>query len=97
MIRAVVRNKAVSTESEPIVHLWLLHILVALDGQASLANRYEFDDQALAARIGLGRWVDSSAPRFNRRKVRTDLRAPHRRAKQEKRSAMVALIFCAET
>ncbi len=89
MARASVRKHAISSDIEPIIHLWVLRILVVLGGHAGLVDRFEFNDDALAERIGLGRWVSLSPPDFDRRKVQADLSALHRRAEQKQRSAMV--------
>lgn len=66
------------SEIPPIVHLWLLRLLVPLGGHRSFIQRHGFDDDMLAEAIGLGKWIDPAPLEFDPQAVRAELRKIHR-------------------
>ena len=65
------------TTIPPIVHLWLLRLLVALGGHREFLSRHGFSNDAIAEVIGLAHWVDPSPREFEASIVRTELRQLH--------------------
>lgn len=48
----------VQTQTAALVRLWLLRILVPLNGQSKFISRHGFFNDSLATVVGLGHWVD---------------------------------------
>ena len=67
----------------PIVHLWLLRILVPLGGHNEFVNRHGFRNDSLAALLGMGEWIDPTDREFDPRAVRSALRKLHEVAEQK--------------
>lgn len=74
-----------STDIEPIVHLWLLRILVRLSGHRHFVHRESFEDDSIAEALGLGHWVKPDEREFQPRMVLAELRKLHRQAEDEGR------------
>ena len=99
MARRRSRHAGSAIATDPIVHLWLLRILVTLGRHRDFVQSHCFSNDALAEALGLGFWIDSSQqpyPAFLRRghappqdsdfdskQVLANLRALHRQAEQE--------------
>ncbi|NML59893.1 ATP-binding protein [Massilia sp. RP-1-19] len=67
-------------ESPAIAELWLLRMLVPLDGQKDLISRNNFSNDTLAHAVGLGDWVDNDEREFDASAIRLELRERHRAA-----------------
>ena len=58
----------------PIVHLWLLRLLVPLGGHREFVTSHGFNNDVLAEVLGLSEWIDPEQCDFDPSKVRTELR-----------------------
>ena len=76
-IRRRSRYSKLPLDIAPIVHLWLLRLLVPLGGQREFISQHGFNNDTLAELIGLGEWIDPAPQDFDSRKVRTELRKIH--------------------
>lgn len=79
-------------ESNPIVLLWVLRILVPLGGHREFVRSHGFNDDKLAEVIGLGHWIDPFPKDFDLKVVQSELRTLHQKA--EKRWAKAPLADC---
>lgn len=61
----------------PLVHLWLLRLLVPLGGLREFLTQHGFCNDALARLIGLGEWIDTDTREFDPNAIRTELRKLH--------------------
>lgn len=83
-----VNNKSTKPKStnlntlEPIVHLWLLRMLVQLDLQREFITSHGFHCDTLASEIGLSHWIDSDDKDFSPKDVRIELREIYRDAEK---------------
>lgn len=66
-----------------ITQLWLLRMLVPLDGQRALVGRSNFSSDALAQAVGLGEWIDNDERGFDAAAIRQQLRGLHRAAEAQ--------------
>lgn len=71
------RSRRPATEALGIVRLWLLRILVPLDGLREFVGRDCFHSDVLAERLGLGAWIDPTGSEYEPRAVRAALRKLH--------------------
>lgn len=62
---------------DPIVHLWVLRILVLLGGYRKFVESEGFASVALAEVLGLVDWLSPKSESFDRRAIATALRALH--------------------
>lgn len=60
---------------EPVVHLWVLRLLVLLGGYRKFVGPDEFANDALAEALGLSDWASPKPGSFDRRSVQATLRA----------------------
>jgi SpoVK/Ycf46/Vps4 family AAA+-type ATPase len=72
-------------ETQPIIHLWLLRLLVPLRLERTFIDRHSFNNDSLAEIIGLGAWVESSTKDFDRQAVRACLRKLHQQKERDAR------------
>ena len=72
----------VETEFPSLLSLWMLRLLVPLNGQREFVQSYGFQDDSIAALLGLGRWIEPSCA-FDPRAARADLRNCHEKAERE--------------
>lgn len=61
----------------PIVHLWLLRLLVPLGGHRDFIHQHGFHNDMLAEMVGLGKWIDPAPLDFDPKTVRAELRKLH--------------------
>lgn len=80
------RSKA-QTEIAPLIHLWLLRLLVPLGGHQEFVGHQGFNCDNLAITIGLGKWVDASSTEFELRPVMADLRKLHQSSERKYRNS----------
>ena len=71
----------------PIIHLWLLRLLVPLGGHRDFINQHGFSNDALAEMLGLGEWVDPAPRDFEPKSVRAELRKLHQSGERKLRNA----------
>lgn len=69
----------------PIIHLWLLRLLVPLGAHRDFIHQHGFHNDALAAMLGLGDWIDPVDSDFDQRIVRAELRKLHQAAERKLR------------
>ena len=81
------RSSITCQKLSPIVHLWLLRLLVPLGCQRVFIDRHDFRDNAVADIVGLGDWIDSEFREFKPKAVRLELRQIHKDAEQKWRDA----------
>ncbi|MGH8054719.1 MAG: AAA family ATPase [Stenotrophomonas sp.] len=67
----------------PRVGLWMLRILMHLNGQQALIRRHDFSNDELAEAVGLSHWIDVENEDFSRRRVLSELRQLHLTAEQK--------------
>ncbi len=75
--------KSSAAKIPPIVHLWLLRMLVPLGGHNEFVNRHGFRNDSLAALLGMSEWIDPTDREFDPRAVRSALRKLHEVAEQK--------------
>ena len=80
MARRRSRYTANAVDSDPIILLWLLRILVPLGGQHEFVRSHGFNNDTLAEVIGLGHWIDLSSNDFDLKAVHSELRLLHQKA-----------------
>ena len=61
----------------PLVHLWMLRLLVPLGGQKRFVQKHGFENDDLAEALGLDDWIDPESVDFNAKTVRAKLRVLH--------------------
>ena len=77
-IRRRSRYSNIPLQLAPIVHLWLLRLLVPLGGHREFVSQHGFNNDVLAEVLGLGEWIDPEQGDFDPSKVRTELRTLHK-------------------
>lgn len=92
MARRRSRCTAGAVDSDPIIRLWLLRILVLLGGHREFVCANGFSNDAVAEMIGLGHWIDPSPNDFDLNAAQSELRLLHQKA--EKRWAKAPLPAC---
>lgn len=80
--RFMTQHSSASTIIPPIVHLWLLRLLVPLGGHKNFISQHGFSNDSTAEFLGLGKWVDPEDESFSPKKVMVDL---HKRNTQGER------------
>ncbi len=83
MARRHPRYAAHAVDPEPIIHLWLLRILVSLGGHRELVRSHGFNNDTLAEVIGLGHWIDPSPNDFDLKAVQAEMRQLHLKAERK--------------
>lgn len=79
------RSTHTPLETQPIIHLWLLRLLVPLRLERAFIDRHCFNNDSLAEILGLGQWVESSIEEFDRQAVRAQLRRLHQAKERDAR------------
>lgn len=92
MARSRARYTGSAIDTDPIIRLWLLRILVALGGHREFMRSHGFNNDTLAEVLGLGHWVDPSPNDFDLKAVQAELRQLHQKA--EKQWAKASLSPC---
>lgn len=92
MARRRARYTGNAIDTDPIIRLWLLRILVALGGHREFMRSHGFNNDTLAEVLGLGHWVDPSPNDFDLKAVQAELRQLHQKA--EKQWANASLSPC---
>lgn len=72
----------------PIIHLWLLRLLVPLGGHRDFINQHGFSNDALAEMLGLGEWVDPAPHDFEPKLVQVELRKLHQTGERKLRNSV---------
>lgn len=67
-----------STTIEPLIHLWLLRLLVPLGGHREFVTKRGFSNDILADVLGLNNWIDPNDGDFEPKTVRNELRKLHK-------------------
>jgi SpoVK/Ycf46/Vps4 family AAA+-type ATPase len=70
-------------EIAPIVHLWLLRIVIPLGGHRGFMYEHGFHNDAIAEKLGLSKWIDPAPRDFEPKTVRSELRKLHKAGEQE--------------
>src|SRR5450631_1364716 len=79
------RSTHTPLETQPIIHLWILRLLVPLRLERAFIDRNGFSNDSLAEIIGLGQWVESTSKEFDRQAVRARLRKLHQQKERDVR------------
>ena len=77
---------------DPIIHLWIMRILVPLSGYRQIMKVHDYNDVALADIIGLGCWFEDTIGDFDWKVIRSELGLLHQKA--EKQWAKASLPAC---
>lgn len=72
-----------TVDSDPIIILWLLRILVPLGGYRGFVCASGFNNDTLAVVVGLEHWLDPSPNDFNLKAVQSELRLLHQKAEKK--------------
>lgn len=72
-------------ETQPIIHLWLLRLLVPLRLERTFIDRHCFNNDSLAEILGLGQFFESSIKDFDRQAARAQLRKLHQARERDAR------------
>jgi len=92
MARRHSRYAATAVNTDPTILLWLLRILVPLEGYREFVRPHGFSNDALAEVIGLGRWIEPSTIDYDPKAIQSELRSLHQKA--EKQSPKAQLPAC---
>ncbi len=65
------------------MRLWLLRMMLDLDGHKDWVQTHGFSSDALATELGLGHWLDEEARSFDPKAVRQELRQLHQQAETQ--------------
>jgi MoxR-like ATPase len=76
----------------PIVHLWILRILMPLGGHRELVRPRGFKEDGVARVLGLEEWIDPEDFDFDPTVVRTRLRELHRQAERAVEHTLPAVL-----
>ena len=71
-----------AAELPDVIRLWLLRLLVPLNGQKDFIQERGFCNDLLAEAIGLSAWNDPAASGFDVKQIRADLRKRHEDAER---------------
>lgn len=82
-MRRRTRYSQMPIETAPIVHLWLLRLLVPLGGHRDFINQHGFINDMLAEMIGLSDWIDPESGDFEPKPVRAELRKLYQLCERE--------------
>ena len=94
MVRRRARYTGNAIDTDPIIRLWLLRILVALGGHRAFMRSDGFNDDTLAEVIGLGHWIDPSCHDFDLKAVQADLRQLYQKAETQWAKASLPAFLC---
>jgi SpoVK/Ycf46/Vps4 family AAA+-type ATPase len=70
-------------EVPPLIRLWVLRLLVDLNGQREFIDRDSFSSDKLADFLGLGKWIDPDDGEFSGKLIKAELRKLRRAAEQD--------------
>jgi SpoVK/Ycf46/Vps4 family AAA+-type ATPase len=76
-----------TTSLPPIVHLWLLRLLVPLGGHREFIQSHGFKNDTLAEILGLGKLIDPEVGDFDHKSARIELRKQHLDCERKYRNA----------
>jgi len=75
---------ALSTlDADPVIHLWLLRMLVVLGGHREFVSVHGFNSYPLAEMLGLGHWLDPAPDDFDVKAITAELRLQHQKAEKQ--------------
>lgn len=74
---------------DPVIHLWLLRILVLLGGHRDFVRPTGFCNEAFAEMIGLRNWIDPPLNDFDQKAVHSELQKLHRKAEKQWTKALL--------
>lgn len=77
MARRRARYLGNAIDTDPVIRLWLLRILIALGGHREFVHSHGFNNDALAEILGLCHWIDPSPNDFDLKAVQGELRQLH--------------------
>jgi ATP-dependent 26S proteasome regulatory subunit len=86
------RRRTTAPAIAPIVHLWILRILMPLGGHRELVRSRGFKEDSVARVLGLEEWIDPEDFDFDPTVVRTRLRELHRQAERAAERALPAIL-----
>lgn len=80
-------------DTDPIIRLWLLRILVALGGHRKFLSSCGFNNDAVAELLGLGHWIDPSPNDFDVKAIQSELRQLHKKAERQLAKASLPTVL----
>ena len=86
------RRRTTTPVIAPIVHLWILRILMPLGGHRELVRPRGFKEEGVARVLGLEKWIDPEDFDFDPAVARTRLRELHRQAERTAERALPAVL-----
>jgi len=75
--------------SDAIIQLWILRILMTLSGHREFVRPGGFQDDAIAAMLGLDHWIDPFPEDFDAKAVKSELRQLYQDAEHQYANAQV--------
>lgn len=93
-IRRRSRYSHMPLDMPPIVHLWLLRLLVPLGGHRDFIHQHGFSNDTLAEMLGLSEWIDPAPRDFEPKTVRAELRKLYQDGERKLRSAPTPACLC---
>lgn len=69
------RKSYKSIDTLPIMHLWILRILIPLGMHQELINGFSFADNNIAEFVGLSEWVNSKSKDFDPKAIKSQLQS----------------------
>lgn len=94
MARRRARYPGNAIDTDPVIRLWLLRILIALGGHREFVRSHGFNNDALAEILGLGHWIDPSPKDFDLNAVQGELRQLHQKAEKQWAKASLPAFLC---
>lgn len=94
MARRRARYTGNAIDTDPVIRLWLLRILIALGGHREFVRPHGFNNDALAEILGLGHWIEPSPNDFDLKAVQGELRLLHQKAEKQSVRAPLPVFLC---
>ena len=83
IVRITDKSPNLFLEKSPLLQLWVLRLLVPLEGHKDFVSSFGFSNDHVAKVLGLGKWIDPAQFEFDPKKVRRTLRSLHQTGEQK--------------
>ncbi|MCX9157765.1 ATP-binding protein [Niveibacterium sp. 24ML] len=94
MARRRTRYQGNAVDTDPVIRLWLLRILIALGVHPEFVRSNGFRNDALAEILGLAHWIDPFPNDFDLKAVQGELRQLHQKAEKQWAKAPQPAFLC---
>lgn len=89
IIKIVDKSSCLTFDASPLLKLWILRLLVPLEGHKEFIGSCGFNNDNVAQVLGLGKWIDPIHFDFDEKKVRRILRGLYQTGEQKYLNALV--------